>query len=147
MKRLSPLSFALAVMALWELASRTLVNPYFLPPPTAILARVATSLPGMWGHLGITLLEAILGAVLGAAVAIPLGYGVAKSPQIARIVEPYAAASQAIPAVAIAPLLALWLGYGYVPIIVLCAVMVFFPISLTTAYGVAHIHSDITDAA
>ena len=50
-------------------------------------------------------------------------------------------------AVAIAPLLALWLGYGYLPIVVLCAVMVFFPISLTTAFGVTHIDPDIRDAA
>ena len=147
MKRLTPLSFALIVAALWELASRTVVNPYFLPPPTAILARAVTSLPGRWGYLGVTLFEALLGAILGAAIAIPLGYGVSMSAAIARIAEPYAAATQAIPAVAIAPLLALWLGYGYLPIVVLCAVMVFFPISLTTAFGVTHIDPDIRDAA
>lgn len=147
MNRLSPLSFALIVAALWELASRTFVNPYFLPPPTAIITRVIVSLPTTWGYLLVTLFEALAGALLGAAIAIPLGYAVSKSARVARIAEPYAAASQAIPAVAIAPLLALWLGYGYVPIVVLCAVMVFFPISLTTAYGLTHIDPDIRDAA
>lgn len=147
MKRFSPLIFALAVLGLWETASHTVVDPYFLPPPTAIIARAVTSLPGIWPYVGWTLVGALLGAVLGAAIAIPLGYAVSKSATVARIIEPYTAASQAIPAVAIAPILALWLGYGHPPIVALCAVMVFFPISLTTTYGLTHIDPDVIDAA
>lgn len=147
MSRWSPLGFALAVLALWELASRTVIDPYFLPTPSAIIARAVTSLPTMLPYFAVTLGEALLGALIGAAVAIPLGYAIAKSRTVARTIEPYTAMSQAIPAVAIAPVLALWLGYGTAPILALCAVMVFFPISLTTTYGLGHIDPDVIAAA
>lgn len=147
MKRFSPLVFALVLLGVWELASRTVINPYFLPGPWAIAQQIVGSFTRIWPYLLVTLQEAMLGAALGAAIAIPLGYAVAKSATLARIIEPYTAASQAIPAVAIAPILALWLGYGVAPIVALCAVMVFFPISLTTAFGMSHIDPDVIAAA
>lgn len=148
MKRFLPLLVGLFALFLWEATSRIgLVDPYFLPAPTDIAHRLMESLPNTAHYLGVTVLEALSGSAIGAIVAIPLGYAVAKSQTMARIVEPYAAASQAIPSIALAPLLALWLGYGYVPIVVLCSVMVFFPILLSTTYGLTHIDHDVVDAA
>src|SRR5690606_13676875 len=61
--------------------------------------------------------------------------------------EPYIAASQALPAVAVAPLLVLWLGYGLLPVVVLCALMVFFPILVATVHGLTQVDRDVVDAA
>ena len=55
--------------------------------------------------------------------------------------------TQAIPAVAIAPLLVLWIGYGLGPVIVLCALIVFFPILISTVIGLRHVDADVVDAA
>jgi NitT/TauT family transport system permease protein len=68
-------------------------------------------------------------------------------PLFATAVQPFLAASQAIPAVAIAPLLVVWLGYGTLPIAVLCVLMVFFPMLLNVVLGLRSIASDLLDAA
>ena len=61
-------------------------------------------------------------------------------------VTPFLGATQAIPAVALAPLLVLWLGYGLVPVIILCALIVFFPILIAAVIGLKHVDADVVDA-
>jgi hydroxymethylpyrimidine ABC superfamily ATP binding cassette transporter, membrane protein len=65
----------------------------------------------------------------------------------ARAVLPYIAASQAVPAIAVAPLLVVWIGYGTVPTVVLCVLMVFFPITVSVLLGLRSLDTDIIDAA
>jgi NitT/TauT family transport system permease protein len=62
-------------------------------------------------------------------------------------VQPYLAAGQAIPAIVIAPFLVLWLGYGQGPVLVVCCLVVFFPLVITTAYGFQSIDRSLLDAA
>ncbi len=140
----------LVAVLVWELASRAqLVDPFFLPAPSAILARLVEDLRAglLIRYLGTTLQEAVAGTALASAVALPLGYLVAKSRMAARIIEPYAAASQAIPAIALAPLFLLWIPGSFLPIVVLCALMVFFPVMLGTIFGLRHIPPEIIHAA
>lgn len=89
----------------------------------------------------------MLGSLLGATVALPLGYALARSQLVADFLQPYLAASQALPAVALAPLLALWFGYGLISVIVLCALLVFFPIVVTTTLGLRLLDHEVLDAA
>jgi len=95
----------------------------------------------------VTISESLLGFLLALAVALPLGYGLAKSRLFAAAVQPYLAAGQAIPAIVIAPLLVIWLGYGLVPIVILCMLVVLFPMVITTVLGVQTIDHSLTDAA
>lgn len=144
-----PVAVGLLVLTAWETAARLVISPLFLPAPSAVLRRLGAELRGtsMLPAALTTFGEALAGAGLAAAVAIPLGYLVAKSVVARRIVEPYAAASQAIPAIALAPLLLLWLGPGFVPIVVLSAIIAFFPLMLTTSLGITQIPQDIVNAA
>lgn len=135
---------------MWELISRSgTVAPYFLPAPTTVAVRLWDDLAhnGLLVYVLPTLVEAVLGCVLGAAVALPLGYLVFRSRWAAAALQPYIAASQAVPAIAIAPLLVIWLGYGLVPIVMLCALLVFFPILLATVHGLRTLDADVVDAA
>lgn len=120
-----------------------------LPGPGAVLTRLAGLLidPRYWGYLGTTVLEAFGGAMLGTAVALPLAALIHRSRWAAAAINPFLGATQAIPAVAIAPLLALWIGYGLGPVIVLCALIVFFPILISTVIGLRHVDADVVDAA
>ncbi len=93
------------------------------------------------------MLESLLGCALGMAVAIPLGYGISHSRLVASAAQPYLAASQALPIVAIAPLIAIWLSYGLAPEIIICALIVFFPMVITTVLGLRLLDGDIVDAA
>jgi NitT/TauT family transport system permease protein len=88
-----------------------------------------------------------LGCLLGLAIALPLGYLLAHSRTATAALGPYLAASQAIPAVAFAPLLVLWFGYGALPKALLCALLVFFPILLNTVLGLSTLDRDVVDAA
>lgn len=145
-----PLVVGLAILALWQIIAQSgAVAAFLLPAPAAVWQ-------SFWAALGdgllisasaSTLSESLLGFLVGGAVAIPLGYSLARSPLLARALEPYLAMSQALPAVAIAPLLVLWLGYTMVPIIVLCALIVFFPAVITTTLGIRLLDRDLVDAA
>ena len=95
----------------------------------------------------VTLEESLGGFALGALVALPVGYGVARSRLLGRMLQPYIAASQAVPAVALAPLLVLWLPYGLPPVVALCALIIFFPAVVNTVLGVRGLDRDIVDAA
>ncbi|WP_344597391.1 ABC transporter permease [Streptomyces violaceusniger] len=91
--------------------------------------------------------EALAGSGIGIGVALPLGYLIARSEIAAAALQPYVAASQAMPAVALAPLLALWIGYGLLPIAVLCSLLVFFPILVNTVLGLRSLDPDVMGAA
>jgi NitT/TauT family transport system permease protein len=95
----------------------------------------------------VTIEESVLGFLLALAIALPLGYGLAKSRLLAVTLHPYVAAGQAIPAIVIAPFFSLWLGYGLLPNMLVCTLVVFFPIIVNTILGVQTIDSTLTDAA
>ncbi|MDE3229322.1 MAG: ABC transporter permease, partial [Chloroflexota bacterium] len=125
------------------------VSAYLLPSPGQVARSFIGALQdGLFLRYGATTLqESLLGFALGAVIALPLGYAVARSRTLAAALEPYLAASQAIPAVALAPLLILWLPYGLAPIAVLCALIVFFPAAVNTTLGFRRLDRDIVDAA
>jgi NitT/TauT family transport system permease protein len=152
------LLLGVAILALWQLvtASRA-ISAYFLPAPGDVLRAWLreVGLSGSSSHTtpqllrsGLTtLIEALAGFLLGTAIAIPLGYGIARSQVLARALQPYLAAMQALPALALAPLLTLWLGYDSPPVIALCALIVFFPMVVNTALGLRTLDRDLLDAA
>jgi NitT/TauT family transport system permease protein len=82
-----------------------------------------------------------------ALVALPLGYAVGRSSALEDALAPYLAGSQAMPVVAIAPLLVVWLGFGLLPKVTVCALIAFFPMLATTASGVRGVPRDLRDAA
>lgn len=137
-----------ALLGLWWFVTTVgLVNTHFLPSPQSALARLFAGREYFTDALWLTLKEAFLGCVVAAMIGIPVGYAIAKSRLFSRTIQPYLAASQAIPAVAIAPLLTIWIGYGLAPIVVLCAIMVMFPVVVNTAVGIKHIDPDMIGAA
>lgn len=147
---LAPIVLGLAVLLLWSLITATgSVPPTLLPSPGAVFTRFAADLTGgpLLALTGTTVVEAILGSLLAAAIGLPLGYLIAHWRVFDAAVSPYLAASQAIPAVAVAPLLVIWVGYGLLPIMLLCALLVFFPVVLATVLGVRGIRRELIEAA
>lgn len=147
---IAPLALAAIVLAVWQLASATGLAPKsFLPAPLDLAARFIRQLgqPAFLSAAGTTLVEALAGTLLAVCVAVPLGYLVARVRWVDLAASPYLAASQAIPAIAVAPLLAIWIGYGLPPIAVLCAITAFFPMLVTTVLGVRALDPDLLDAA
>jgi NitT/TauT family transport system permease protein len=142
-----PLSL-LAGLLVWEAVVRLSQLPAFiLPAPAAVGRRLLEVLEGGWllWHASITLGEVLGGLALGLAAASVLGYGVARSPALERVLTPYIVASQAMPIVAIAPLLVLWFGVGLRSKVLICALIVFFPILINTVVGLRSVEPDLRD--
>ena len=144
------LIIGLLLLAAWQLVTVTsTVSDYLLPSPVEVARAFWRGVESglFWRYSRTTLQESMIGFALGALVALPLGYGIARSRLMATAVQPYLAASQALPAVALAPILTLWFGYGLKPIALLCALIVFFPMVINTAVGIRTVDREVIAAA
>jgi NitT/TauT family transport system permease protein len=111
------------------------VAPFVVPPPSAVLRELAAT-PGLYLHATLlTLAEAAAGLALGAAVALAFAAAALHSRLLDRILTPLVIVSQTVPVIALAPLLVLWFGYGAVPRVVVCALIAFFPMAVTSLQG------------
>lgn len=145
-----PIVLALVLLLVWFLGTAYgHVSNLILPAPGDVWASLSNGISSgiFLNNALVTISESLLGFLLALVVALPLGYGLAKSRLFAAAVQPYLAAGQAIPAIVIAPLLVIWLGYGLVPIVILCMLVVLFPMVITTVLGVQTIDRSLTDAA
>ncbi|MDE3091954.1 MAG: ABC transporter permease, partial [Chloroflexota bacterium] len=87
-------------------------------------------------HLQITLFEIVLGFTISFVFAVTVGYLLAKSPLLEKIVSPYLIATQAIPIVALGPLIIIWISTGPVQTALIAALVSFFPMLVNTIVGV-----------
>jgi NitT/TauT family transport system permease protein len=145
-RALFPALFLLGIVVVWEIAARvTDVPRYILPAPTEIADRVVRSWAILWEHSLVTLTEVFVGFVLGVALGLGLAIPIAYSPVVRNTLYPLIVASQAVPKIAIAPLLVLWLGFDMWPKIVVTALMVFFPVTVTAAEGLISVDRNLLD--
>lgn len=135
-------------LGIWEAAILIWKFPAFiLPGPGLVAIRFFRAVidGSLLRHFLITLFEVITGLVIGAGFATILGYLLAKSPTSERFLSPYLVASQAIPLVAIAPLMIIWFGPGLFSKILICSLIVFFPILINTIVGVRAVPDTLRD--
>src|SRR6476661_2677460 len=125
----------------WKVAAIVAGLGFILPAPEVVAARFV----GAWAdgtmepHAWTTLVEVALGFATGATFGLVIGYAIARSRLVERLVSPYLVAAQAVPILALAPLLALWFGPGLPAKVVICGLIVFFPVAIATMVGVRSI--------
>ncbi len=148
-KRLTPILFStLAFLLAWHLFTRYSGIPNFiLPSPLSVWTRFVRVINdgSLLYHTRITLIEIVLGLLAGVLFATIVGYVLAKSRSLEKVLSPYLVASQAIPVIAIAPLLVIWLGPGILSKVVICALIVFFPVLVNTIVGVRAVPAALYD--
>ncbi|GAB4488699.1 MAG: ABC transporter permease [Anaerolineales bacterium] len=145
---LVPLLVLVFAIAGWELTARLTGLPAFiLPSPLMVAERFLRALNdgSLLRHTAITLLEVLLGLLSGASTALLLGYAIAKSRLFEQLVSPFLVASQAIPIVAVAPLLVIWFGPGMFSKVLICALIVFFPVLVNTVVGLRAVPRSLYD--
>lgn len=151
MTRVAALSIVVALVV-FVLAWQAVVvvsgfPPFILPGPL----EVGTRFVGAWAdgtiapHLVATLVAIALGFALGAGVAVVLGYLLARSAVVERLLSPYIVALQATPILALAPLFALWFGPGLLGKVVICALIVFFPVAVATMVGIRSVDARLLE--
>ena len=127
-----PLLTVAGLILVWQCAVIfTGVPHYLLPSPVRVL-QVLVDRPGLiaW-HAAVTGFEVILGLAIGVAVGALAAIALAGFTPARRWLLPVIVASQAVPVFAVAPLLALWFGYGIASKVAVAVLVIFFPVTAT----------------
>ena len=120
---------------------------FILPGPADVAASFGKNLANgtLLRHAGVTLFEIFAGLAVGLSLATLLGYALAKNRLLDRLLSPYIVASQSVPVVAIAPLLVIWFGAGQISKVMICALIVFFPVLINTIVGLRSVDEGLYD--
>jgi NitT/TauT family transport system permease protein len=135
-------------LLIWQLA--VIVSglpPFILPGPVAVITRwlSAWSADIIQPHLAATLVAVALGFVAGAGSALVVGYALARSALVERLLSPYLVAAQAMPILALAPLFAVLFGPGLAGKVLICALIVFFPVAVATMAGIRSVDARLLE--
>jgi NitT/TauT family transport system permease protein len=129
------------ILAIWELVARLFFPPYILPPPTLVVAALGKIIADgtLPKHLQISLGRAVIGFLLAAVLAIPLGMLTAWWKVLDDTVGSALELLRPIPSLALIPLAIVWLGFGEVSKITLITYACFFSIYVNTHAGVRNV--------
>lgn len=137
--RACSLLLALILLSAWEWAVASFAwSPLVLPAPSVVAATLWRGLASgyFWPHIAQTALEVVAGLGLGGIIGFACGLVLGESAFFRRVAMPYIVASQVVPKLALAPLLTVWLGFGTLPMVVITALVCFFPLLESTLTGI-----------
>jgi NitT/TauT family transport system permease protein len=147
--RLLTLQILVAVIAvlLWQVLTsvpspeHALLPRFFFSTPADVGARLVKWVVerSIWGHLWITLIEAVLAFVIGSLGGIVVGFWFARQPFVAAVFDPYVKMANALPRVVLAPIFALWFGLGIWSKVALGFTLVFFIVFFNVYQGVKEV--------
>jgi ABC-type nitrate/sulfonate/bicarbonate transport system permease component len=138
-----------SMLALWEIACRTVISPLFLPPPSAIAVAFYDTLRSgeLPRQLGQTLGVLAVGFGLAVIIGLALGILMGTVRTAARLLDPYVNALYAMPTVALVPLVIVWLGLGFEAKVFLTFIVGVFPIVINAQAGVKNIPAAYLETA
>jgi len=146
LERYSALILATVLLGVWQVLVPLLgLSEFVLPTPLAIAQRIVNELPLLATHAYVTLFEVATGFAVGVLIGIPLALAIFYSRAFERAIYPILVALQTIPKVALAPLLVLYLGYGWAPKITLAFLISFFPIVISTVVGLQSLDKNLVN--
>lgn len=142
----APAATVVALLGLWHLATVAFDWPVWLVPTPGEVAQ------SLWDNRSllprqfwITFLETIAGFGLGVAIGVPVAVAIASSRLLERTIYPVLLGLNAVPKIAIAPILILWMGFGYGPKIVVSFLLCVFPIVIGTATGLKSTPTELVE--
>jgi len=141
---LLPFLALIAVLVLWSAGVRVFEIPdYLLPAPQDVIRRIVRDWYVLDRNASYTLQSVLSGFAAGVLVGVPLAFAVVLSRGVERVTMPFLVMSQAVPKVAIAPILVVWLGFGILPKIAIVFLIAFFPIVVSTVVGLKSVETDM----
>ena len=133
---LYPLVSLVLLLVIWQGAVTIFeIKPFILPSPELVFRLIADRYGLLLHHSFITTYETVAGFLLSALIGIPIAAAVATWRWVERMLYPLLVASQTVPKVAIAPLFIVWLGFGFLPKIIIAFLVAFFPVVISTVVG------------
>jgi len=132
-----PLLFGAALMVLWEGLVRGFDVPsVLLPPPSAIWARIVSSVPTLWADFHQTFVRSVLpGYAIGCLAGLVVAILIDRSPFLKRGLLPVGNFVSALPLVGIAPIMVMWFGFDWQSKAAVVVVMTFFPMLVNAVAG------------
>lgn len=129
---------------LWQFSVHLFdVKEYVLPSPYAIGLVIIEKFSYIAPHTMVTLKEVLLGFFIAVAIGIPVAVMMTFIPLAERLLYPLLIATQAVPKIAIAPLLLIWFGFGEAPKIAMATLIAVFPIIIDTSVGLRSIDPEM----
>jgi NitT/TauT family transport system permease protein len=140
------LVFVIAWQAIVSLAN---YPAFILPGPAAVIDRLVRAWVNgtIEPHAFATLTEVVLGIAVGGTFGVGIGIVLARSSVAERLLSPYIVAAQATPILALAPLIYLWFGSGLGSRVLICSLIVFFPIAVATMVGFRSVDARLLELA
>jgi ABC-type nitrate/sulfonate/bicarbonate transport system permease component len=146
---LIPITAHAGLLVGWELLSRFVVPPQFLPPPSAIAAAFVTTIQSgeLPRGLSQTMAVFILGFGLAIVTGLVIGVAMGMFPMLRRLLDPYVSAFYAMPTVTLVPLVVIWLGLGFEAKVFLTWFVSMFAIIINAQIGVMSVPSAYIETA
>lgn len=139
-----PLVSLAVIVVMWDLAVRIFdIAPYVLPSPERTLAALQDDWETLSAGAVITSKEFITGFLIGAVAGFLFALSMSWSRLVQRLLYPVLITSQAVPIIAVAPALVIWMGFGLAPKLTIVALIVFFPVVVNVLDGLAAVDKDL----
>ncbi|MFM9973325.1 MAG: ABC transporter permease [Beijerinckiaceae bacterium] len=146
---LKPQFIALAgALLLWETSVWFFQLPlWYLPAPSHLAVTFFGNLPYILPNAGVTALETVLGFIVGVSIGMALALAMGASRWWAEALAPLTVVSQAIPFLALAPLMMIWFGFGMTSKIAMAAIVIFFSVTAAFYDGLRRADENLVDLA
>lgn len=137
----------------WELAARTIMDPFYYSMPSDIWDKLVTwftdgtSQGSIWSNIAVTLEEAVYGFVLGTVLGIVLGVLLGRARFLAEVLAPFIKGANAIPRIVLASLFVIWFGLGMSSKVATALVLVFFAVFFNAFQGAREVDKTLIDNA
>jgi NitT/TauT family transport system permease protein len=137
----------------WELAARTVIDPFYYSMPSQIWHRLVdwftngTSQGSIWSNMAVTLEEAVLGFVIGTLAGVVLGVVLGRARFISDVLAPFIKGANAIPRIVLASLFVIWFGLGMSSKVATAFVLVFFAVFFNSFQGAREVDKVLVDNA
>jgi NitT/TauT family transport system permease protein len=129
------LAFTMLIV-LWDVSIRVFdLKPFILPSPASVAEAMVADWPELADATLYTLVEIVLGFALSVIVGIGLAVAIVTWRPLEKAIYPILVGAQVIPKVAIAPLFVVWLGLGLAPKVLIAFLLSFFPMVVNTVVG------------
>lgn len=136
--KISPILLIVVLLIIWELVVRICDLPvYLLPSPTKIFTTLIADFGNLMHHSGVTVLEALIGMAISFVIAIIVGVLMDMFPTFKRCIYPIFVVTQTVPVIVLAPILIIYMGFGWGPKILTVILMCFFPIVVSFSDGLS----------
>ena len=145
---LAPAVTFVVLVLLWDVATRVFDwEPWLVPPPGDVAQALWDYRGLLPEHTWVTVWESVAGFALAIAIGIPLGSLIAYSRLMELTVYPILLGLNAVPKIAIAPILILWMGFGPGPKILVAFLLCVFPVVIATATGLKQTPAELVELA